>query len=77
MHTQGKKSLQDFRIHSTGTATSKKYLLLSGFRITCCAADAYPVDQQRNHLNRQVYPPDTWLAQGQMITENQGQTPTN
>jgi uncharacterized repeat protein (TIGR03943 family) len=50
---------------------SEKYLLISQFVITCCAADAYPVGLPvKLTQNRAAYPPDTWLeVEGEMITE--------
>jgi uncharacterized repeat protein (TIGR03943 family) len=71
-YTGQKVKLQGFVIHPP--ELPQKYLLLSRFVITCCAADAYPVGLPvKLTQNRQVYPPDTWLeVQGQMITENLG-----
>jgi uncharacterized repeat protein (TIGR03943 family) len=71
-YTGQKVKLQGFVIHPP--ELPQKYLLLSRFVITCCAADAYPVGLPvKLTQNRQVYPPDSWLeVQGQMITENLG-----
>ena len=48
-----------------------KYLLVSRFVITCCAADAYPVGLPvKLKVNRDKYPVDTWIEiEGKMITE--------
>ncbi|NES24685.1 MAG: TIGR03943 family protein [Symploca sp. SIO3E6] len=49
-----------------------KYLLISRFVITCCAADAYPVGLPvKLNVNKDKYPADSWIeVEGQMITEN-------
>jgi len=49
-----------------------KYLLVSRFVITCCAADAYPVALPvKLKVNKDKYPVDTWIeVEGKMITEN-------
>ncbi|NET57850.1 MAG: TIGR03943 family protein [Symploca sp. SIO2E6] len=51
---------------------SSKYLLISRFIITCCAADAYPVGLPvKLKVNKDKYPVDTWIeVEGKMITEN-------
>jgi len=48
-----------------------KYLLVSRFVITCCAADAYPVALPvKLQVNQDKYPVDTWIeVEGKMITE--------
>jgi uncharacterized repeat protein (TIGR03943 family) len=51
-------------------ALGNKYLLLSRFVITCCAADVYPVSLTVKIPTEQQYKADTWLAvTGQMATE--------
>ncbi|NEP14782.1 MAG: TIGR03943 family protein [Symploca sp. SIO2C1] len=49
-----------------------KYLLVSRFVITCCAADAYPVGLPvKLKVNKDKYPVDSWIeVEGKMITEN-------
>jgi uncharacterized repeat protein (TIGR03943 family) len=47
-----------------------KYMLLSRFVITCCAADVYPVSLTVKLPADQKYKADAWLAvNGQMVTE--------
>lgn len=71
-YTGQKVKLQGFVIHPP--ELPPKYLLLSRFVITCCAADAYPVGLPvKLTASRQAYPADTWLeVEGKMITENLG-----
>lgn len=71
-YTGQKVKVQGFVIHPP--ELPQKYMLLSRFVITCCAADAYPVGLPvKLTQNRQVYQPDTWLeVEGKMITENLG-----
>jgi uncharacterized repeat protein (TIGR03943 family) len=48
-----------------------RYLLISRFIITCCAADVYPVSLPVKLTgNRDAYKPDSWQeVEGEMITE--------
>jgi uncharacterized repeat protein (TIGR03943 family) len=50
-----------------------KYILLSRFIITCCAADVYPVALTIKLPAGQSYQPDVWLqVEGKMATETLG-----
>ncbi|MBW4620794.1 MAG: TIGR03943 family protein [Cyanosarcina radialis HA8281-LM2] len=68
-YTGQKARIQGFVIHAP--ELSGRYLLLSRFVLTCCAADAYPVGLPvKLDRDRQAYKPDTWLeVEGRMITE--------
>jgi len=65
-------NVQGFVIHAP--ELPERYILLSRFIITCCAADVYPVGLPvKLKENRSAYPPDTWLeVKGVMITEKFG-----
>jgi uncharacterized repeat protein (TIGR03943 family) len=62
--------LTGFVVHSPELPS--KYLLVSRFVITCCAADVYPVGLPvKLKGNKDKYPVDSWIeVEGKMITEN-------
>jgi len=69
-YTGQQVKVKGFAIHPQDMDT--KYLLISRFVITCCAADAYPVGLPvKLTKDRSVYPADKWFeVEGKMITEN-------
>jgi uncharacterized repeat protein (TIGR03943 family) len=68
-YTGQKAKVQGFVIYPP--QLDDRYLLISRFVITCCAADVYPVSLPvKLSGSREAYKPDTWLEiEGQMITE--------
>ncbi len=69
-YTGQKAKVQGFVVYPP--SLSEKYLLLTRFVITCCAADAYPVSLpvKLTTGDRKSYSPDSWLeVEGQMLTE--------
>jgi uncharacterized repeat protein (TIGR03943 family) len=69
-YTGQQVKVKGFAIHPPDM--DAKYLLISRFVITCCAADAYPVGLPvKLPKERSAYPVDKWFeVEGKMITEN-------
>ncbi|HAC64329.1 MAG TPA: TIGR03943 family protein [Cyanothece sp. UBA12306] len=66
---QGQRAkITGFVVHSP--LLPENYIFLSRFILTCCAVDAYPVGLPvRLEVDRNTYPPDTWLEiEGEMTT---------
>jgi uncharacterized repeat protein (TIGR03943 family) len=68
-YTGQKVNVQGFAVHSTDLAD--RYLTITRFVITCCAADVYPVGiPVKLPQGRSAFPADQWFAvKGNMITE--------